>query len=95
MAVDNVGIDVRIKFGDSRLNGFRDNRGADFVSNEAYPNGAKRLKIIILPKISLLFCERWLAVKKSYKFMYVTSEMFYLPLISLFCAHGQRLHFPM
>ena len=34
MATDNVGVDVPIKFGDSRSNGFRDIRGADFVSNE-------------------------------------------------------------
>ena len=37
MAVDNVGsvgMDVPIKFDDSRSNGFRDIRGADFVSNE-------------------------------------------------------------
>ena len=34
MAVDNVGMDVPIKFGDSRSNGFQDIRGADFVSNE-------------------------------------------------------------
>ena len=47
MAVDNVGMDVPIKFGDSRSNDFRDIRGADFVSNERtnigepYPNNAK------------------------------------------------------
>ena len=46
-AVDNVGVDVAIKFGDSRSNGFRDIRGAGFVSNErtlaqACPNSAKR-----------------------------------------------------
>ena len=34
VAVDNVGVDVRIKFGRSRSNRFRDIRGADFVSNE-------------------------------------------------------------
>ena len=34
LAVDNVGLDVSIKFGDSRSNGFRDIRGADFVSNK-------------------------------------------------------------
>ena len=34
VAVDNVGVDVHIKFGDSRSNRFRDIRGADFVSNE-------------------------------------------------------------
>ena len=44
VAVDSVGMDVPIKFGDSRSNGFRDIRGTDFVSNErtniveAYPN---------------------------------------------------------
>ena len=52
MAVDNVGVNVCVKFGfgDSRSNGFRDIRGSDFVSNErtneqdeAYPNRAKRL----------------------------------------------------
>ena len=48
MAVDNVGIDVLIKFGGSRSNGFLDIQGADLVSNErtnigeAYPNSAKR-----------------------------------------------------
>ena len=34
VAVDNVGMDVRVKLGDSRRNGFREIRGADFVSNE-------------------------------------------------------------
>ena len=49
MAVENVGIDVAIKCGDSRSNGFRDIRGADFVSNErtniaeAYLNSTKCL----------------------------------------------------
>ena len=48
LTVDNVGTDVPVKFSDSRSNGFRDIRGADFVSNErtlvqAYPNGAKRI----------------------------------------------------
>ena len=32
-ALDNVGMNVRVKFGD-RSNGSRDIRGADFVSNE-------------------------------------------------------------
>ena len=46
MAVDNVGWDVPVNFGDSRSNGFRDIREADFVSNEradmieANPNSA-------------------------------------------------------
>ena len=34
VAVDNVGVDVPLNFGESRSNGFRDIRGADFVSNE-------------------------------------------------------------
>ena len=34
VAVNNAGVDVPIKFGDSRSNGFPDIRGADFVSNE-------------------------------------------------------------
>ena len=34
VAVENVGMDVPIKFGDSRSNGFRNIQGADFVSNE-------------------------------------------------------------
>ena len=38
-AVDNVGVDVPIKFCDSRSNGFRDIRGAHFVSNERTLNG--------------------------------------------------------
>ena len=48
-AVDNVSIDVPIKFGDCRSSGFRDIRGGDFVSNErtwrrleGSPNSAKR-----------------------------------------------------
>ena len=47
--VENVGMDVPTQFGDSRTNGCRDIRGADFVSNEgtnngeAYPNSTKRL----------------------------------------------------
>ena len=32
--VDNVGVDVHIKFGGSRSNYFRDIRGADFETNE-------------------------------------------------------------
>ena len=49
--MDNVGMDVFVKFGDSRSNDFQDIRGADFVSNEwtneqdeAYHNSVKRLK---------------------------------------------------
>ena len=34
MAVDNVSMDVPVKFGDSRSKGFRDIRRAGFVSNE-------------------------------------------------------------
>ena len=34
VAVDNVSMDVRVKCGDSSLNGFRDIRGVDFMSNE-------------------------------------------------------------
>ena len=34
VAVENVGMDVLVKFGDSRSNGFRAIRRADFVSNE-------------------------------------------------------------
>ena len=34
VAVDNVGMDVPIKFGDSGSNRFRDIRGADFVTYE-------------------------------------------------------------
>ena len=34
MAIDYVGLDVHVKFGDSWLNGSRDISGADFVSNE-------------------------------------------------------------
>ena len=34
MAEDNFGMDVPIKFGSARSNGFRDVRGADFASNE-------------------------------------------------------------
>ena len=53
MAVGNVGMDVPIKFGDSRSNRFRDIRGADFVisdfrTNErklAYANSAKRYRV--------------------------------------------------
>ena len=34
VGVESVGMDVRVKFGDSRSHGFRDIRGAVFVSNE-------------------------------------------------------------
>ena len=34
VAVENVDVDVPVKFGDSTSNGFRDIRGAGFVSNE-------------------------------------------------------------
>ena len=46
VAVDNVGMDVFVKFDGSMSNGFRDIRGADFVSNEqdeAHSNSTKRL----------------------------------------------------
>ena len=49
--IDNVGMDVPVKFGDSRSNGFRNIRGADFTSNErtnigeAYTNSAKRERV--------------------------------------------------
>ena len=33
-AADNVGLGVPITFGDSRSNGFRDIRGAEYVSKE-------------------------------------------------------------
>ena len=38
LAVDNFGVDVPIKFVDSRSNGFRDIRGADFVSKKKRTN---------------------------------------------------------
>ena len=49
-AIDNVGADIRVKFGDSRSNGFRDIRGANFVSNErtlakAIPIARKRGRV--------------------------------------------------
>ena len=58
VAVDNDSVDVPVKFGDSKSNGFWAIRGADFVSNEptnwtkpmAYPNSAQRLKGVS-PKI--------------------------------------------
>ena len=34
VVVDYVRIDISVKFGNSRSNGFRDIRGADFVSSE-------------------------------------------------------------
>ena len=34
MAIENVGVEVPVKFGVSRSNGFRDIRGGNFVSNE-------------------------------------------------------------
>ena len=47
-----MGMDVPVQFGDSRSNGFRDIRGADFVSNKrtnehkmAYSNSAKRDRV--------------------------------------------------
>ena len=46
MDLDSVSIDVPIKFGDSMSNGFRDIRGADFVSIE---------RSLVKP-ISIAFC---------------------------------------
>ena len=50
MTIGNVVVNVGVKFGDSRSNGFRDIRGTDFVSNEranehgeTHANSAKRL----------------------------------------------------
>ena len=34
VAADKVGMDIPVKFGDSKSNGSRDIRGADFESNE-------------------------------------------------------------
>ena len=34
VAIENIGVDIPIKFGDSRSNRFGDIRGANFVSNE-------------------------------------------------------------
>ena len=34
MAIDDVGVNIDVKFGDSRSNGSRDIRGANFASNE-------------------------------------------------------------
>ena len=62
MAVDNVGVNVTIKFGGSWSTGFRDIRGADFVSSErtnertnigeAYPSSAKRQAF----RLKIVFC---------------------------------------
>ena len=53
MAAYHVGVDVLVKFGDSRSNGFRDIRGAVFALNErtnehddAYIPIARNLKSI-------------------------------------------------
>ena len=54
MAVDDVGMNAPVQFGESRSNGFRHIRGADFVSNEhdeAYPNSAKRLSGVSPQKV--------------------------------------------
>ena len=45
VAIENFGMDVRVKFGDSRSNDFRDIRGADFVSNERVNEHAKPIPI--------------------------------------------------
>ena len=52
MAVGYIRTDVPVKSGASTSNGFRDNRGADFVSNErtntieVYTSSAKRLTCV-------------------------------------------------
>ena len=62
MAVDNVGLDVPIKFGDSSSNGLRDIRGAAFLSNKrtlakpipiAQNANAFLLKRLVRPKMRL------------------------------------------
>ena len=45
VAIDNVGVDVHIKIGDSRSNRFRDIRGADCVT---YERTNKRTKTSLL-----------------------------------------------
>ena len=66
VAVDNVGMDVCVKFDLSRSNGFPDIQGAEFVWNEqdeAYPDSAKNLKGIspkIIKTIYLEYCNRQL-----------------------------------
>ena len=39
VAVDNVGVDVRVKLSDSKSNGSRDIRGADSVSRKEHDRG--------------------------------------------------------
>ena len=48
VAVDNVGMDVNVKLGDSKSNGFRYIRGADFVSNEQ-TNRTKPIPVAEMP----------------------------------------------
>ena len=55
VAVDNVSMDVPIKFCDSSSNGFRDIRGADFVSMFRLKTGF--LQPSLYRKISLYFCQ--------------------------------------
>ena len=50
LVVEHVGMDVHEKVGDSRSNGSRDIRGADFVSNERTLQ-AFRLNILIRFKL--------------------------------------------
>ena len=45
VAIDNVGVDVSIKFGDSKSNRFRDIRGADFVTYQR-TNENKPIQIV-------------------------------------------------
>ena len=56
MAVDNVGMDVPVKFGDSRSNGFRDIQGADFVLNE---RTGQRLSQYCKMPLKIIHMSRW------------------------------------
>ena len=44
-AVDNVGLNIAVKFGDSRSNGFREIRRAVFMSNELTTNRTKFITV--------------------------------------------------
>ena len=50
MAIDYVGMDVHVNFGDSRSNGSLDIRGAGFVSNEGTLRSLSQYYFSILNK---------------------------------------------
>ena len=86
MAVDNVGTDVPIKFGDCRSSGFRDIRGAHFVSNEHsedYPNSAIQVFRLKMLNGNHVYCHLFVLIGVTVIFMVFRSIFLNLFLLAI------------